>query len=148
MPSRCIFLFRALRACSTLLSRTNTCKCFPIVLLSTPMPLDLIGSKVMTVYVAAIKGRGIAAFYAENGAAAMVRVLDPLFRDDLMVLATDGLPLWDGMADIQVRPAFPEEEARWRASRAKAIRHGNIEREDDTWIAFLVALTDLDRRRR
>src|SRR6516164_190028 len=34
MPSRCIFLFRALRACSTLLSRTNTCKCFPIVLLS------------------------------------------------------------------------------------------------------------------
>ena len=65
----------------------------------------------------------------------------------LMVLATDGLPLGDGMADIQVRPAFPEEEARWRASRAKAIRHGNIEREDDTWIAFLVALTDLDRRR-
>ena len=27
----------------------------------------------MTVYVAAIKGRGIAAFYAENGAAAIVR---------------------------------------------------------------------------
>ena len=53
----------------------------------------------------------------------------------------------DGMADIQVRPAFPAEEARWRASRAKAIRHGNIESEDDTWIAFLVALTDLDRRR-
>jgi hypothetical protein len=87
------------------------------------MPLDLVGSKVMTVYVAAIKDRGIAAFYAENGAAAMVRVRDRLFRDDLMVLATDGLPLWDGMADIQVRPAFPEEEeeARWRASRAKAI---------------------------
>ena len=101
----------------------------------------------MTVYVATIKGRGIAAFYAEKGAAAMVRVLDRLFRDDLMVLATDGLPLWDGMADIQVRPAFPEEEARWHASRAKAIRHGNIEREDDTWIAFLVALTDFDCRR-
>jgi len=60
----------------------------------------------MTVYVATIKGRGIAVFYAENGAAAMVRVRDRLFRDDLMVLATDGLPLWDGMADIQVRPAF------------------------------------------
>jgi len=51
------------------------------------------------------------------------------------------------MADIQVRPALPEEEARWRASRAKAIRHGNIEREDDTWIAFLVALMGLDRQR-
>jgi hypothetical protein len=101
----------------------------------------------MTIYVAAIKGRGVAAFYAKNGAAAVVRVRDRLFCDDLMVLATDGLPLWDGMADIQVRPASPEEEARWSASRAKAIRHGNIEREDDTWIAFLVALTDLDRRR-
>ena len=78
--------------------------------------------------------------------ARLVRVRDPLFSDDLMVLATDGLPLWDGMADVQVRPAFPEEEARWRASRAKAIRHGNIEREDYTWIAFLVALTDLNRR--
>ena len=61
---------------------------------------------------------------------------DPLFRDDLMVLATDGLPLWDGMADIQVRPALPEEEARWHASRAKAIRHGNIEREDDNLDRF------------
>src|SRR5271165_2690231 len=33
-PSRCIFFFKTLRACSTLLSRTNTCNCFPIVLLS------------------------------------------------------------------------------------------------------------------
>ena len=40
------------------------------------MPLDLVGSKIMTVYVAAIKGRGIAAFYAENGAAATARVRD------------------------------------------------------------------------
>src|SRR5262249_4623882 len=30
-PSRCIFFLRTLRACSTLLSRTNTCKMFPIV---------------------------------------------------------------------------------------------------------------------
>ena len=113
------------------------------------MRLDLVGSKVMTVYVAAIKGRGIAAFYAENGAAAMVRVRDRLFRDDLMVLATDGLPLWDGMADIQVRPAFPEEEARWRASRAKAIRHGYIETEDDTgslfWLHSPISTAEDDR---
>ena len=59
-----------------------------------------------------------------------------VLQHDLMVLATDGLPLWDGMADIQVRPAFPEEEARWRASRAKAIRHGYIETEDDTGSLF------------
>jgi hypothetical protein len=45
-----------------------------------------------------------------------------------------------------IRAAFsrarPDEEAKWRASRAKAIRQGNIEENDVGWIAFLVALTD------
>ena len=95
----------------------------------------------MTVYVAEIKGRGIAAFHADNGAEAERLVRDRVFRDDLMVLASNGLPLWDGVAGIQVRQALPWEEAKWRASRAKAIRQCNIEREDDSWIAFLVALT-------
>ena len=99
----------------------------------------------MTVYVAEIKGRGIAAFHADNGAEAERLVRDRVFRDDLMVLASNGLPLWDGVADIQVRQALPGEEAKWRASRAKAIRHCNIEGEDDSWIAFLVVLTDPDR---
>jgi len=42
--------------------------------------------------------------------------------------------------------AFPGEEAEWRASRAEAIRYGNIEDGDGTWVAFLVALTDRRRR--
>jgi hypothetical protein len=58
------------------------------------------------------------------------------------VLATGGLPLWDGVTDIEVRLARPDEEAKWRASRAKAIRQGNIEENDVGWIPFLVALTD------
>jgi hypothetical protein len=52
------------------------------------------------------------------------------------------------MAEIHVRQAGPDEESRWRASRDKAIRRGNIEGEEDAWIAFLVALTDPDRRKR
>ncbi len=39
-------------------------------------------------------------------------------------------------------PSAPDEETKWRASRAKAIRQGNIEENDVGWIAFLVALTD------
>jgi len=50
------------------------------------------------------------------------------------------------VADIRVRQARLDEEARWRASRAKAIRHGNIEGEEEVWVAFLVALTDPSRR--
>jgi hypothetical protein len=104
--------------------------------------------KTMTIYAVAIKGRGVAAFDAEDGAAAAFRVRDRLFRDDLMVLATDGIPLWDGVTDLVVRQALPLEEAKWRASRAKAIRQGSIEEEDEGWIAFLVALTDVRRAKR
>jgi len=42
----------------------------------------------MTVYVAEIKGRGIAAFHADNGAEAERLMRDRVFRDDLMVLAS------------------------------------------------------------
>ena len=96
----------------------------------------------MTVYVAEIKGRSVAAFHSDTGSEAERVVRDRVFRDDLMVLASGGLPLWDGVTDIEVRPARPDEEAKWRASRAKAIRRGNIEENDFGWIAFLVALTD------
>jgi hypothetical protein len=99
-------------------------------------------TKSVTVYVAEIKGRGIAAFHADTGSEAERVVRDRVFRDDLMVLASGGLPLWDGLTDIEVRPARPDEEAKWGASRAKAIRRGNIEANDVGWVAFLVALTD------
>lgn len=49
---------------------------------------------------------------------------DCRFRDDLTVLMTAGLPLWDGMTCIKIRQASPFEEAKWQRSRAKAIRHG------------------------
>jgi hypothetical protein len=100
----------------------------------------------MTIFVAVIKGRGIAAFHADSDHDAEHFVRDYIFRDDLMTLITDGLPIWDGLAVIEVRQAFLGEEAEWRASRAKAIRYGNIEDGDDTWLAFLVALTDRRRR--
>lgn len=101
----------------------------------------------MTVYVADIEGRGVAAFPADNGADAERLVRDRVFRDDLMALASGGVPLWDGVTDIQVRRARPDEEARWRASHAKAIRRGDIEAGEQAWIAFLVTLTDPDRRK-
>src|SRR5262245_61944721 len=104
-------------------------------------------SELMTVYVAEIKGRGVAAFRADNGPEAERLVHDRVFRDDLMALASGGLPLWDGVADIQIRRARPDEEARWRASHNNAIRRGDIEAGEQAWIAFLVTLTNPDRRK-
>lgn len=99
----------------------------------------------MTIYVVAVGGRSIAAFHAPSAAEADRRVRDLDFRDDLMSLTTDSVPLWDGVTAIEIRQAVPPEELRWRASRARAVCHGNIEAADETWIAFLVPLTDPDR---
>jgi len=96
----------------------------------------------MPVYVAAIKGRAVVAFHADSSSGADLRICDPLFRDDLMILATGGLPLWDGVADLVVRQALSKEEARWRSSRAHAISEGSIDSEDDAWTTFLVPLSN------
>jgi hypothetical protein len=74
----------------------------------------------MTVYVADIGGKGVAAFEADSDSDAERLARDRVFRDDLMVLTTGGLPLWDGVSDIEIRHARPGEAAKWRASRARA----------------------------
>jgi len=103
----------------------------------------------MTVYVVEIKGRPVAVFNFDKAAEAGDFVRDPAFLDDLMVLQTGGLPLWDGAAEICLRHALPAEDAKWRASRSKAVRDGNIDdRNDEMWLAFLVSLTNPDRRSR
>lgn len=70
----------------------------------------------MPVYVAEISGRSIAAFdAADDVEAAEVRLTDKGFRRDLVVLQSQGRPLWDGVSQIQMRPASPEETARWQS---------------------------------
>ena len=101
----------------------------------------------MTVYVAEISARGIAAFNVDSASAAGDLVRDRAFRDDLMVLQCADVPLWNGREEILVRQAQPAEDARWRRSRARALRNGNLDDEAETWIIFLVALSDPDRQR-
>ena len=102
----------------------------------------------MPVYVAAIQGRAVVAFHADDDSGADRRICDPLFRDDLMTLTTGGLPLWDGVADLVVRQALSNEEARWRSSRAHAISQGSIDSQDGAWITFLVPLKSRKTARR
>jgi hypothetical protein len=40
--------------------------------------------------------------------AAEIRVHDRMFRDDLMVLATDGVPLWDGVTEDRYPAGIPQ----------------------------------------
>ncbi len=101
----------------------------------------------MAVFVVVVEDKGIVALTAEHRLGAQERLRDRNFRDDLMVLESGSLPLWDGVTDLGIRDALPHEEEKWRASRAKAIRNGGIERGDDSWIAFLVPLADRERRK-
>ena len=95
----------------------------------------------MTVFVAEINGRAIAAFNAENEIQAKVRATSKPFRADLTVLENEGHPLWNGRDEIFIRKAFPEEKAQFDASQAHAIKAREID-EDDDWLMFLVPVTD------
>lgn len=95
----------------------------------------------MPIFVAVIAGKSVAAFQAVDDSAARERARDRVFRDDLMTLQADHVPLWDGIADIEVRDARSEEAAKWRVSHARALRRGDIDPADDAWIKFLVTLT-------
>ena len=95
----------------------------------------------MTVFVAEINGRAIAAFNAENEIHAEGRAASKPFRADLTVLENEGRPLWNGTDEIFDRKAIPAEEVQFNASQARAISEKEID-EDDDWLMFLVPVTD------
>jgi hypothetical protein len=95
----------------------------------------------MTVYVAQINGRAIAAFNAENEVQAEVRATSKPFRTDLTVLKNEGHPLWNGRDEIFIRKAFPSEESQFEAFQTRAIEDREIDENDD-WLMFLVPVTD------
>jgi hypothetical protein len=90
----------------------------------------------MTVYVAEISGRGIAAFDAASDSAAEVHLANKAFQRDLIVLQNQGRPLWDGASPIELRPASPQETATWQSG---AIAGGDVR------FVFLVAVVDPSR---
>jgi len=59
-------------------------------------------------------GEWLAAFDAVDLVAAEDWAHGTVFQEDLFRLETHGAPLWDGVAEIYVRPALPEEEAKCR----------------------------------
>ena len=80
------------------------------------------GSK-MTVYVAEISGRGIAAFNASNDIEAEGYLANKAFLRDLVVLQNQGRSLWDGASQIHKRIASPTEAETWQAGRTSKDEH-------------------------
>jgi hypothetical protein len=91
----------------------------------------------MTIYVTEINGRGIVAFNCDNRNRADELIAEDSFRSNLRVLENqEGTALWNGSDEIFVREAFPEEQAKFSASQARAINTDEIDGEDDVWLMY------------
>ena len=87
----------------------------------------------MTVYVAKISGRGIAAFNAANDIEAEAHLANKAFLRDLVVLQNQGRSLWDGVSEIQMRIASPAEAETWQAGKTS---------DDKDPFVFLIPVVD------
>lgn len=65
------------------------------------------------------------------------------FKEDLKVLESDGAPLWDGFASLNVRPATDEEKAEFENADFDEDEDDDDE-EEGPYIMFLVDVTDPD----
>ncbi|MBB3149637.1 hypothetical protein FHS21_006091 [Phyllobacterium trifolii] len=98
----------------------------------------------MSVFVAEILGRGIVAFDAATEDDAKALLSDEALRRDLHVFQNQGRCLWDGVTEINLRGALPEETEIWQASRATAGQSGEPDGHDD-WRIFLLPVVDPSR---
>lgn len=71
--------------------------------------------------------------------AAQALLDDPDLRDDLTMLRSGGVPLWDGLQALELRPATQDEIAEFDDTFA-----ADEEPDDDDGGASLVFLLDLD----
>ncbi len=65
------------------------------------------------------------------------------FKEDLKVLESEGAPLWDGVASLNVRPATDEEKAEFEDADFDEEEDDDDE-EEGPYIMFLVDVTDPD----
>ncbi len=93
----------------------------------------------MTIYVAEIEGRAIAAFGAETEIGAEEVAEAEWFQADLMCLESGGQPLWNGVSEINIRKASADERKIWKRSAMEAEKRGE---DSEDWLVFLVATSD------
>lgn len=96
----------------------------------------------MTVYVAEISGRGIVAFEATDEAEATAQLAGRDFQRDLYVLQNGGQPLWDGVSEVRLREALPNEAETWRTGRATAGQPEDSSYDEENARVFLIPVVD------
>ena len=97
----------------------------------------------MPLYTLEINGGPTMVFAAQDQTEADALVKAEWLQTDLMALKHDGIPLWDGEAELFVREARPEEAGKWHTDFARACSEGDAADDDrESWPVFLVAVAD------
>jgi hypothetical protein len=78
-----------------------------------------------------------------DGEEARELLMSEEFKEDLKVLESEGAPLWDGFATLNVRPATQEEKAEFEEADFDDEEDDDDE-EEGPYIMFLVDVTDPD----
>ncbi|RDI60978.1 hypothetical protein [Microvirga subterranea] len=86
-----------------------------------------------------IGGRPVAVTDAEEAQAWAIFESDE-FRQDLTVLTSGGLPLWDGKARLSIRPSSDEEVSAFEAPVLDAADGLDDDEEDSLSVTFLVPI--------
>ena len=90
------------------------------------------------VYTVEIDGKPTVSFEAKSTREANELVKEAWFKEDLLLLTSEGQPLWDGAAPLRARAASEAESERYRGFAAEA-----EETTGDILLAFLVTLDNV-----
>ncbi len=97
----------------------------------------------MGIWTLEIAGKAIVAIGDIEHDEAQDLITDDAFQEDLMAFEANGTPLWDGEAELTVRPASKDEQAAWKEARVEAEEEEDFE-EDEASVVFLVEVSDPD----
>ncbi len=86
-----------------------------------------------------IAGRAIAVTNADE-AQARELIESEEFREDLTIIHSDGKPVWDGKASLDLRPATPDEEEEFED--ADDLDDEDEVEDDEPSVVFLIDIDD------
>lgn len=92
----------------------------------------------MSTYTIEIHGRGVLAFTAETRDEAGAFPDQDWLQADLGTLEYGGEPLWDGVSELYVRDAFPEEASALQIQAAK----DGVDPEAESYFIYLLPVVD------
>ena len=87
-----------------------------------------------------IDGRAIAVTNAQEDQARDL-IESEEFLDDLMVMESNGKPVWNGQTPVTLRPATPDEKAEFHEAEDL---DDDIDDEDEPCVVFLIDIDDED----